>query len=849
MADKFKGGRADKAKESDFDPKELQEGIAHEMEHTDDPKVAKEIAMDHLAEDPEYYEHLEEMEEEEEEEEEQEKSMTSGLDELGEYLQKGGPYIGPKGGKWADPEHKIPWDEKSGKKAVKPSKGQLQVMKEVAGQGWINTAKYPKSVGAAARALGKKGLMKKTANGQGWTLTDAGKEYLKGGDKKSGSSKFSPDSLAEQQMQIEWEEYSAEDGPQSEWLILRESKAKRVKEDPKWQAMAKEGLIHTESDLAGHLTAKGKAIAKQSKNYDTSKEGLNAWMNAKVKAAEAKGGAGSGPPEPGPEWTKAAQQLLVGNEGIEQSDLHYRAYLRGIIAGNHAQAQHMRENFAGAKKAAADLIELAPMIAEHEATAAKQKVAEQAPQQEALPMEAPAPKEGGYAFLQGGGSEGHVVDTEFINKVQHKVPGATLSHMGFGDFKLTNQDGKSITFSRTGNPQREGFSGREHEMRGDPELIQQALQVMGHSVKKSMTQGLDAMIDFLEKADDGKPGESLGETDTKELKATHADLMARLKDKPDDKAMQARHQAIVGELKKRGEDVMKKAMPSESADVSPEKARKILHDGEVHGKPLTEQQRKFFGAIGGHLPAPGKKVKKAMTEGLDQMNEYLEKAGLPGHEPKLGAKKSSAQGGSADGGEVADVGMTSGSNNSSPASGTNQDGAPAGAPKAKKDKFSEDDAVEEKQMKPHKKPIETYKSMSPANQREEVAYENAQAAARLRKGEEDIQIEPHPYSTNVLHGNSDEIASELVKSEDFYHGGSPNPTPHQSMLSKSVLCKSCHSEHAAMLTACPDCGYGAVTHRVMPGMELTVSQSPTLEKSQTQTILRKAKEEPDILIK
>jgi hypothetical protein len=35
----------------------------------------------------------------------------------------------------------------------------------------------------------------------------------------------------------------------------------------------------------------------------------------------------------------------------------------------------------------------------------------------------------------------------------------------------------------------------------------------------------------------------------------------------------------------------------------------------------------------------------------------------------------------------------------------------------------------------------------------------------------------------------------------------------------------------------------------MPGMELTVSQSPTLEKSQTQTILRKAKEEPDILIK
>ena len=29
---------------------------------------------------------------------------------------------------------------------------------------------------------------------------------------------------------------------------------------------------------------------------------------------------------------------------------------------------------------------------------------------------------------------------------------------------------------------------------------------------------------------------------------------------------------------------------------SPAKARKILHDGKVHGKPLTAQQRKFFGA-------------------------------------------------------------------------------------------------------------------------------------------------------------------------------------------------------------------------------------------------------------
>ena len=42
----------------------LQWGIDVEMEHTDDKAMAKEIAMDHLAEDPVYYHTLKEVEEE-----------------------------------------------------------------------------------------------------------------------------------------------------------------------------------------------------------------------------------------------------------------------------------------------------------------------------------------------------------------------------------------------------------------------------------------------------------------------------------------------------------------------------------------------------------------------------------------------------------------------------------------------------------------------------------------------------------------------------------------------------------------------------------------------------------------
>ena len=39
----------------DFDAKNLAQGTEMEMEHTSDQQIAQSIAMDHLAEDPEYY--------------------------------------------------------------------------------------------------------------------------------------------------------------------------------------------------------------------------------------------------------------------------------------------------------------------------------------------------------------------------------------------------------------------------------------------------------------------------------------------------------------------------------------------------------------------------------------------------------------------------------------------------------------------------------------------------------------------------------------------------------------------------------------------------------------------------
>lgn len=46
---------------------QIEAGIACESEHTDDESIAKKIAMDHLTENPFYYDFLEDMEKEMEE--------------------------------------------------------------------------------------------------------------------------------------------------------------------------------------------------------------------------------------------------------------------------------------------------------------------------------------------------------------------------------------------------------------------------------------------------------------------------------------------------------------------------------------------------------------------------------------------------------------------------------------------------------------------------------------------------------------------------------------------------------------------------------------------------------------
>lgn len=57
-SDMLVGGVGDSKPASAFNPNSLAKGIATEKEHTVNPQIAKEIAKDHLSEDPKYYKKL-----------------------------------------------------------------------------------------------------------------------------------------------------------------------------------------------------------------------------------------------------------------------------------------------------------------------------------------------------------------------------------------------------------------------------------------------------------------------------------------------------------------------------------------------------------------------------------------------------------------------------------------------------------------------------------------------------------------------------------------------------------------------------------------------------------------------
>jgi len=69
------------------------------------------------------------------------------------------------------------------------------------------------------------------------------------------------------------------------------------------------------------------------------------------------------------------------------------------------------------------------------------------------------------------------VDTEFINHSQRVYPGATLRHMGMGEFVLETPDG-DVEFDRMRGKKFEGQSGRSHQLYGAEKAVKKLLKLM-----------------------------------------------------------------------------------------------------------------------------------------------------------------------------------------------------------------------------------------------------------------------------------------------------------------------------------------------------------------------------------
>jgi hypothetical protein len=337
-------------------------------------------------------------------------------------------------------------------------------------------------------------------------------------------------------------------------------------------------------------------------------------------------------------------------------------------------------------------------------------------------------------------------------------------------------------------------------------------------------------------------------------------------------------------------DELRKAvgLPSASADISPAKARQILHDGTVHGKPLTEQQRKFFGAIGGHLPAPGKKKTEKSMNAIEALEEFYKGHGATVAETTTSSpQKNLGDAGSLSGDNAAGAGaMPHGENkgdggNMSSGAASGRPSQPGGGAESPEGHLSEDDVSVEEQMadKPEwdeqrrgsqmmigrhrKSEVPAGTRLTPAVQAQSTAHERAVAISQLNKstdipfgagnepnrpeGTEVIEKAQHQRYGDLIHmsNESDLRVERMQKSSDFYHGAPPSMDITGDLRKSKPCVGGGNHMMPAHLTKCDACGAGAAMGVRGPGITMQKSGKGLLRPYEPDLDLSKGLTIPD----
>ncbi len=632
-----------------------------------------------------------------------EKSMA-GIDGLGDYLEKAGPFIGPRGGKWADAKHTIPWQLGSG--GVKER--------------------------AAAQYAGWKGKDKK---------------------KPANTGRIKHVSIT---------------GSPGNYKVQLPPGAKEMMSDPKVKALV-------------------------DKNYEYSDEAHDATQQVFRNA------------------TVSVTMKSMGGIDTLGDYLHKAGPFIGPRGGKWADAQH---TIPWSEHAGREGISHKEVAESAEKIKPGMKVSYQGETGEVKRISG---DQAAVLFAGQGASE--AILTHRLKPAADKPAGssgvrtkeqmdAATEYTNVADTKVAIYQGKHGMAWRIG-----GKSGGSSwmdipsavdSMQGARAHIEAQLEKLPSKKKrgyrtnpteKSMS-GIDAIGAYLSKADDGKPGESLGETSDQELTATHDDIRARMKTDPEDQTLQARYKAIDGELKRRGKHMDKAAQPSDTnlnMEKSMENGITELGDylekghGATVGDTVTSSPQKNLGAETGDISGDDAAGKGALPHGETQYfvidDADGDAAALVQHNTGQGPMPPPTSG---------------------EAPGTMADHAPNGG-------------------------AGMYgKSEHPAGgnfrQHESVAHQVAQRVTELRKSDDvtaGINVDPKPDPEPqmqmskawrqgdlcVYTDHSDEAAAKLAKGEGFYHGNPPNVQA-TGLIRKSGQCANGHVM-PAMLTSCPGCGVGA----------------------------------------
>lgn len=390
-------------------------------------------------------------------------------------LSKGGPYIGPRGGKWADAKHTISWDDRGKKprkkRAKSKAKGKLKATKQTIqlfskdGAGGVESTetvahvygswaahksptvfapdKYSvthvgtgRSAGfartlAEARALAQKYQEKvpKALSGLGFADLPSREEHGKDLDKITAA--------------------------RGEWEQERNARS-REKEDAREakRAEKKKAERFADAQTQYHI---GSGLAKDAVALDEKGDHKGA-ASAFARAADRMNNAAEAARDAGdPHAARAADNRYEKYHGLSKD----------------------------ATKKAAD-----KSAAENRAKEDADKKAREAGRQIK-----PGKVEGHRMTADGK----HIADTGFMTRADHALPGFSMEHMGFGEFYLKGPGGR-IDFAR-GGPEFEGQSGRSHYMYDDAggELVEKLLDAVakkegGGKSEKKVPSPLEAEL-------------------------------------------------------------------------------------------------------------------------------------------------------------------------------------------------------------------------------------------------------------------------------------------------------------------------------------------------------------------